>query len=107
MNLSVGSLLECKTLFDAYSYFLFMKNKVVDSQNKVADWITLIGEAFRVCWLLGACVRGKRWILRTDNSSSQHRGRPRCLGNQSLTALNIQHLEQPLETMNCTDILTA
>jgi hypothetical protein len=36
MNPSTGNLRECKTLFDAYTR-LSMKNKVVDSQNKVAD----------------------------------------------------------------------
>jgi hypothetical protein len=48
MNLSVGTLSECKTLFDEYR-ILFIKNKVVDwqnkvadSQNKVVDWIALI-----------------------------------------------------------------
>jgi hypothetical protein len=40
MNLSVETFRECKTLFDGYN--LFMKNKVVDSQNKVVDWISLI-----------------------------------------------------------------
>ena len=36
MNLSVGTFRECTTLFDEYNS-LFIKNKVVDSQNKVVD----------------------------------------------------------------------